>query len=109
MRRIASDVGTGEGHERTVGLTEEDLAARAGTTVQRLRELIAIGLLPPGATGSEPFREGDPAGAACRTSRPLRYRAHQRRRRDRGRRAVALVPRQPPGAGASPRAGPRRS
>src|SRR4029450_7045066 len=59
MRRIASDVGTGEGHERTVGLTEEDLAVRAGTTVQRLRELIAIGILRPGASGSEPFSEGD--------------------------------------------------
>src|SRR4029450_3099643 len=59
MRRIASDVGTGEGHERTVGLTEEDLAVRAGTTVQRLRELIAIGILRPGPSGSEPFSEGD--------------------------------------------------
>ena len=42
-----------------MGLTEQDLATRAGTTVERLAELIAIGIIRPGAGGSEPFSEGD--------------------------------------------------
>jgi len=42
-----------------VGLTEEDLATRAGTTAERLRELIAIGIIRPGPSAREPFSEGD--------------------------------------------------
>jgi hypothetical protein len=42
-----------------MGLTEQDLATRAGTTVERLAELIAIGIIRPGAGGSEPFSEAD--------------------------------------------------
>ena len=47
------------GRERSVGLTEEDLAARAGTTVERLRELIAMGIIRPGPSANDPFSEGD--------------------------------------------------
>jgi class 3 adenylate cyclase len=42
-----------------MGLTEEDLATRAGTTVGRLRELIAFGIIRPGPSAREPFTEGD--------------------------------------------------
>src|SRR4029450_10593839 len=49
-----------KGREGPVGrLTEEDLATRAGTTVERLRELIAIGIIRPGPNAREPFSEGD--------------------------------------------------
>ncbi len=47
------------GRERSVGLTEEDLAARAGTTFERLRELIAMGIIRPGPSANDPFSEGD--------------------------------------------------
>jgi adenylate cyclase len=42
-----------------VGLTEGDIATRAGTTVERLRELIAIGIIRPERSAREPFSEGD--------------------------------------------------
>jgi adenylate cyclase len=42
-----------------LGLTEEEVARRAGTTRERVRELVELGVLAPEAGSDEPFRSGD--------------------------------------------------
>lgn len=46
----------GMGH---VGLTEEEVARRAGATRERVRELVEVGILAPGGDPEEPFTSGD--------------------------------------------------
>jgi class 3 adenylate cyclase len=43
----------------TVGLTEEQVARRAGVTEERVRELVEVGVLTPRTEPEEPFRDGD--------------------------------------------------
>jgi adenylate cyclase len=42
-----------------VGLTEEEVARRAATSRERVRELVELGVLAPGPDPDEPFRGGD--------------------------------------------------
>ncbi len=42
-----------------MGLTEEEVARRAGTTSERVRELVELGILAQGPDSDEPFRGGD--------------------------------------------------
>jgi adenylate cyclase len=42
-----------------LGLTEEEVARRAGTTRERVRELVELGILARGSDPGEPFRGGD--------------------------------------------------
>ena len=42
-----------------MGLTEAEVAQRAGTTPARVRELVEVGVLSPGADPDRPFRSGD--------------------------------------------------
>jgi adenylate cyclase len=42
-----------------LGLTEEEVALRAGTTRERVRELVEVGVLAHGLDPDEPFRSGD--------------------------------------------------
>jgi adenylate cyclase len=42
-----------------LGLTEEDVARRAATTRERVRELVELGILALGPDSDEPFRGGD--------------------------------------------------
>lgn len=42
-----------------MGLTEEDIARRAATTRDRVRELIDLGIIGQGSDPDEPFRSGD--------------------------------------------------
>jgi adenylate cyclase len=44
---------------RPRGLTEEDVARRAGTTRERVRELVEVGVLSPEPGADAPFRRGD--------------------------------------------------
>ena len=42
-----------------MGLTEEEVARRAATTRERVRELVDLGVLAPEPDSDEPFRGGD--------------------------------------------------
>jgi Adenylate cyclase regulatory domain len=42
-----------------LGLTEEEVARRAGTTPERVRELVDVGVLRPRAGSDAPFSSGD--------------------------------------------------
>ena len=42
-----------------MGLTEEEVARRAGVTRERVRELVELGVLAHGPDADEPFRSGD--------------------------------------------------
>jgi adenylate cyclase len=42
-----------------MGLTEEEVARRAATTRERVREFVELGILLKGADSDEPFRSGD--------------------------------------------------
>jgi adenylate cyclase len=42
-----------------MGLSEEEVARRAGTTRERVQELVGLGILAPGADSDGPFRGGD--------------------------------------------------
>jgi adenylate cyclase len=44
---------------KALGLTEEELAQRAGTTRERVRELVELGILAPGDDPEAPFGRGD--------------------------------------------------
>ena len=44
---------------RPPGLTEDEVARRAGVTRERVRELVDVGVLAPDPTSDAPFHRGD--------------------------------------------------
>jgi adenylate cyclase len=48
-----------EGDRGTLGLTEQEVARRAGSTPERVRTLVELGVLVPGPDPDEPFVGGD--------------------------------------------------
>src|SRR5215211_7212830 len=42
-----------------MGLSEEEVARRAGTTTERVRELASLGIVGAAAGSEEPYRRGD--------------------------------------------------